>query len=138
MLWVKALHIIFVTSWFGGLFYLPRIYVNLAMSSTTPEKDRLLLMSDKLYRFMHILAVLALIFGIWLWLGYGIGKGAGWMHAKLLFVIILMGYHHWCGRILKQFHAGKNSRSHKWFRVFNELPVLALFAVVVLVVVKPF
>jgi protoporphyrinogen IX oxidase len=138
MLWVKAFHIIFVTSWFGGLFYLPRIYVNLAMSSTQDEKNRLLLMSDKLYRFMHILAVLAIIFGLWLWLGYGIGKGAGWMHAKLLFVVFLMGYHLWCGRILKQFHAGKNARSHKWFRLFNELPVLALFAVVVLVVVKPF
>jgi putative membrane protein len=135
---VKALHIIFVTSWFAGLFYLPRIYVNLAMvpAGSTAERDRLLLMARKLYRFMTPLAVLALVFGLWLWLGYGVG--GGWMHAKLLLVLGLIGYHLVCGRLLRGFAAGTVTRSHVWFRWFNEVPVLALFVVVFLVVLKPF
>lgn len=135
---VKALHIIFVTSWFAGLFYLPRIYVNLAMvpADSTAERDRLLLMARKLYRFMTPLAVLALVFGLWLWLGYGVG--GGWMHAKLLLVLGLIGYHLYCGRLLRGFVAGTVTRSHVWFRWFNEAPVLALFVVVFLVVLKPF
>lgn len=135
---VKALHIIFVTSWFAGLFYLPRIYVNLAMvpADSTAERDRLLLMARKLYRFMTPLAVLALVFGLWLWLGYGVG--GGWMHVKLLLVLGLVGYHLYCGRLLRGFVAGTVTRSHVWFRWFNEAPVLALFVVVFLVVLKPF
>ena len=135
---VKALHIIFVTSWFAGLFYLPRIYVNLAMvpADSTAERDRLLLMARKLYRFMTPLAVLALVFGLWLWLGHGVG--GGWMHAKLLLVLGLIGYHLYCGRLLRGFVAGTVTRSHVWFRWFNEAPVLALFVVVFLVVLKPF
>ena len=138
MLWVKALHIIFVTSWFAGLFYLPRIFVNLAMATETSEKDRLLLMAGKLFRFMGPLMVGTLVFGIWLWLGYGIGEDGHWMHAKLLFVVLLLGYHHVCGRLLKRFAANRNIRSHVWYRVFNELPVFSLVAIVILVVVKPF
>jgi putative membrane protein len=136
-LWIKALHIIFVTSWFAGLFYLPRIFVNLAMvpADSAAERERLLLMARKLYRFMGPLALLALGFGLWLWLGYGIG--GGWLHAKLALVVLLIAYHHVCGRLLKQFAAGQNTRSHVWFRWFNEAPVLLLFAVVILVVVKP-
>ena len=139
--WVKALHIIFVTSWFAGLFYLPRIFVNLAMvpADSTAERERLLLMARKLYRFMTPLAVLALVFGLWLWLGYGVG--GGWMHAKLALVVLLIGYHLYCGQLLKQFQAGAGAaiaRSHVWYRIFNEAPVLVLFAVVILVVVKPF
>ncbi len=138
MLWVKALHIIFVTSWFAGLFYLPRIFVNLAMvDAPGPERDRLLLMAGKLYRFMTPLAVLALAFGLWLWLGDGIGQGQAWMHAKLALVVLLLAYHHLCGRVLRTFRAGRNIRSHVWFRWFNEVPVLLLAAVVVLVVLKP-
>lgn len=135
---IKALHIIFVTSWFAGLFYLPRIYVNLAMvpADSAAERDRLLLMARKLYRFMTPLAVLALVFGLWLWLGYGVG--GGWMHAKLLLVVGLVGYHLYCGRLLRGFVAGTVTRSHVWFRWFNEAPVLALFAVVFLVVLRPF
>lgn len=135
---IKALHIIFVTSWFAGLFYLPRIYVNLAMvpADSTAERDRLLLMARKLYRFMTPLAVLALVFGLWLWLGYGVG--GGWMHAKLLLVLGLIGYHLYCGRLLRGFVAGTVTRSHVWFRWFNEAPVLTLFVVVFLVVLKPF
>jgi putative membrane protein len=136
MLWVKAFHIIFVTSWFAGLFYLPRIFVNLAMETEPQAYARLLLMAQKLYRFMQPLMLLALALGLWLWLGYGVT--GGWMHAKLTLVILLIGYHHYCGKLLKQFNAQQNKRDHVWFRWFNEIPVLLLFAVVILVVVKPF
>lgn len=136
MLWIKALHIILVTSWFAGLFYLPRIYVNLAMEQDPQAQARLILMANKLYRFMQPLMILALGFGLWLWLGYGFT--GGWLHAKLTLVIILIGYHHYCGRLLKQFKAQQNQRSHVWFRWFNEIPVLILFAIVILVVTKPF
>ncbi|MCO4864358.1 CopD family protein [Cupriavidus sp. WGlv3] len=140
MLWVKALHIVFVVSWFAGLFYLPRIFVNLAMETEAASTQRLLLMARKLFRFMTMLAVPAVVFGLWLYLGYGIGRGAGqgWMHAKLALVLVLIGYHHGCGVLLRKFEAGRNERSHKFYRWFNELPVLVLLAVVILVVVKPF
>ena len=136
MLLVKSFHIVFVTSWFAGLFYLPRIFVNLALEQDQAARARLLVMSRKLYRFMTILAIPALALGLWLWLGFGIG--GGWMHAKLLLVAVLLGYHHGCGRLLKRFEAGTNTRSHVWYRWFNELPVLVLLAVVLLVVTKPF
>jgi putative membrane protein len=140
MLYVKAFHIVFIASWFAGLFYLPRIFVNLAMETHQPSIERLLLMARKLYRFMTILMIPALVLGFWLWLGYGIGKGPGngWMHAKLAIVVLLIGYHHACGSILKKFERGQNKRSHKWFRFFNEVPVLMMIAAVILVVVKPF
>ncbi|MCP5266145.1 MAG: CopD family protein [Burkholderiaceae bacterium] len=137
-LWVKALHIVFVTSWFAGLFYLPRIFVNLAMTDPGEARDRLLLMAGKLYRFMNPLMVLALGLGLWLWLGYGVGAGQGWMHAKLALVVLLLGYHHACARLLRKFREDRNARSHVWYRWFNEVPVLILLAVVVLVVVRPF
>ena len=142
MLWIKSLHIVFIASWFAGLFYLPRIFVNLAMVSpdSLAERDRLLLMAGKLLRFTTILAVPALVFGAWLWLGYGIGRGPGngWMHAKLTAVLLVVGYHHACGVLLRKFVQNRNTRSHRWFRWFNEVPVLLLLAIVVLVVVKPF
>jgi putative membrane protein len=140
MLWIKALHIVFVISWFAGLFYLPRILVNLAMETETVATERLLTMARKLYRFMSLLMIPALVFGLWLWLGYGIGKGPGnaWLHAKLLFVILLIGYHHACGSLLKKFENARNTRSHTWFRWFNEVPVVLLLAIVILVIVKPF
>jgi protoporphyrinogen IX oxidase len=141
MLWIKALHIVFVTSWFAGLFYLPRIFVNLAHETETIATERLLLMARKLYRFMTILALPALAFGVALWWmqfgAYGI-KMPGWLHAKLALVVLVVGYHHACKRILKKFEDGDNLRSHVWFRWFNEVPVLLLLAIVVLVVVKPF
>jgi putative membrane protein len=140
MLWIKSLHIIFIASWFAGLFYLPRIFVNLAIvpGESVAERQRLILMARKLMRFTTILSVPAIGFGLWLYLGYGIGKGAGWMHAKLLVVLLAVGYHHACGSLLKKFVANANSRSHKWYRWFNEVPVLLLTAAVILVVVKPF
>lgn len=136
MLWVKALHIVFVTAWFAGLFYLPRIFVNLALESDPRARGRLLVMARKLYRFMTLLAVPALAFGLWLWLGYGIG--GGWMHAKLALVVVVLGYHEACRRLLRRFEALDNRRSHRWYRVFNEVTVLLFAAIVVLVVVKPF
>jgi putative membrane protein len=140
MLWVKALHIVFVASWFAGLFYLPRIFVNLAMvpPGSIAERDRLLLMARKLLRFTTLLAVPALALGLWLWLGWGVGRGAGWMHAKLGVVVLAVGYHHACAALLRKFVAGESRRSHRWFRWFNEVPVMLLLAAVVLVVVKPF
>jgi len=142
MLWVKSLHIVFVASWFAGLFYLPRIFVNLAMVApdSTAERERLLLMARKLLRFSTLLAVPALAFGLWLWLGYGIGRGPGngWLHAKLLVVLLTVGYHHVCARLLKQLTQGPSRHSHIWFRWFNELPVLLLLVAVLLVVLKPF
>lgn len=135
MLWVKALHLVFVIAWFAGLFYLPRILVNLAMETDATAHTRLLLMARKLYRFMTLLAVPALAFGLWLWLGYGI-SGA-WLHAKLALVVVLIGYHHGCGRLLAKFERGANTHGHTWYRWFNEIPVLVLFAVVILAVVKP-
>ena len=141
-LWIKTAHIVFVTSWFAGLFYLPRIFVNLAMVApeSAAEGQRLLLMARKLYRFMLPLALLALATGLWMWLGYGVGRGpgSGWMHAKLGVVLLLVGYHHGCGRLLRGFELGRNRHSHRWYRFFNEAPVLLLLAAVSLVVVKPF
>ena len=136
MLWIKAFHIIFVTSWFAGLFYLPRLFVNHAMETNPAALARLELMEHKLYRFMTPLALLALAFGLYLWLIYHIS--GGWLHAKLVLVAGLVAYHLYCGKLMRDFKAGKNARSHVWYRWFNEAPVLILFAVVVLVVVKPF
>lgn len=136
MLVIKSLHVVFVTSWFAGLFYLPRIFVNLAQETQADARARLLLMARKLYRFMTILMIPALVFGLWLWLGYGIG--GGWLHAKLALVVVLIGYHHMCKALLRRFEAGTSQRSHVWFRWFNEIPVLLLLAVVLLVVLKPF
>lgn len=138
MLVAKALHIIFVTSWFAGLFYLPRIYVNLAMvpQGSDAERDRLLLMANKLYRFMTPLGIIAVLLGFWLWFGYGFT--GGWLHAKTTLVMFLIVYHLYCGQLLRKFDRGENTRSHTWYRFFNEVPVLVLFMVVFLVVLKPF
>lgn len=140
MLWIKSLHLLFVISWFAGLFYLPRIFVNLALNTDATTTTRLLAMARKLYRFTTIIMLPALIFGLVLWLYYGIGRGPGngWMHAKLALVILVIGYHHACGSMLKKFENGRNKRSHVWYRWFNEVPVLLLFAIIVLVIVKPF
>ncbi|MCF8162556.1 MAG: CopD family protein [Burkholderiaceae bacterium] len=138
MLWIKALHIVFVSSWFAGLFYLPRIFVNLAMETNPVVNERLLLMARKLYRFMTILMIPALVLGLWLWLMYGIGQQSIWLYLKLVLVILLIGYHHICKRLLKKFENGENTHSHIWYRWFNEAPVLGMIAVVILVVVKPF
>ncbi|MBZ0106228.1 MAG: CopD family protein [Sulfuricella denitrificans] len=136
MLWIKAFHIIFIVSWFAGLFYLPRLFVNHAMDIDPATAERLTLMERKLYRFMTPLAVLALALGTWLWLGYGFS--GGWLHAKLVLVAVLIIYHLYCGRLVEDFARQRNHRSHVFYRWFNELPVLVLTATVILVVVKPF
>ncbi len=146
MLWVKSFHIVFVASWFAGLFYVPRIFVNLAMVNreSTAERERLLLMATKLYRFTSMLCWPALLLGIWLWVmlwgvpGFGQGPGSGWLYAKLLIVALAVAYQLACGHRLRRFKAGTEHHGHVWFRWFNEIPVLFLLAAVILVVVKPF
>jgi putative membrane protein len=138
MLWVKACHIFFVVSWFAGLFYLPRIFVNLAMvpPESVAERERLLLMAKKLYKFVTPIGLLAVALGLWLWFGFDFS--GGWLHVKTTLVVILLGYHFYCGRVLSDFAAGRNRRSHVWYRFFNEAPVLLLLAICLLAVVKPF
>jgi putative membrane protein len=135
---VKALHIVLVVSWFAGLFYLPRLFVNLAMvaEGSVAERARLLLMAGKLYRFMTPIGVLALVSGLWLWLVVGIG--GPWLHAKLALVLLLVGYNLYCRRLLADFVAGRNPHSHVWFRWFNEVPAIVLLLITLLVVLKPF
>ncbi len=141
-LWTKAFHIVFIASWFAGLFYLPRLFVNLAMvpADSHAERERLLLMARKLHRFAIVLAVPAIALGLVLWLGYGVGRGpgSGWMDAKLVLVALTVGYHYACGRLLRRFEQLRNVHGHRWYRGFNELTVLLFAATVVLVVVKPF
>jgi putative membrane protein len=140
MLWIKTFHIVFVASWFAGLFYLPRIFVNLAQQTDPAVQPVLLGMARRLYRFTNILAIPAVLLGLWLYVQYGIGRGpgSGWMHAKLVLVVLVIGYHHSCGVILRKFEQGANRRSHVFYRWFNEVPVLMLVAVTALVVIKPF
>ncbi|HEY9033098.1 MAG TPA: protoporphyrinogen oxidase HemJ [Pseudomonadales bacterium] len=138
-LWLKALHIIFVICWFAGLFYLPRLFVHHAMSNDAATHERLCIMERKLYRFVTPFAFLSLLFGLWMaWLNLDYFKTAGWFHVKLTLIIALFAYHFYCGHLLRQFACQRNIRSHVFYRVFNELPVLALFAIVILAVVKPF
>lgn len=141
-LWVKAFHIVFVASWFAGLFYLPRLLVNLSMVApdSHAERARLLLMARKLYRFMLILMLPALVLGGVLWLGYGVGRGAGngWLHLKLALIVLVLIYQHACRRLLRNFEQSVNTHSERWYRWFNESAVLLFAAIVVLAVVKPF
>jgi putative membrane protein len=142
MLWVKAFHIVFVASWFAGLFYLPRIFVNLAgvPADSHAERERLLVMARRLWRFSNLLSFPAVLLGATLWLHHGIGKGPGqyWLHAKLALVVGAIGYQHVCLAMLKRFESLANTKSERWYRVFNEVAVLLFTAIVLLVVVKPF
>jgi protoporphyrinogen IX oxidase len=136
MLWVKSFHIIFVVAWFAGLFYLPRLFVYHATTRDSPGIERFKVMERKLYYgIMTPSAVLAVALGLWLWLGYGIT--GGWLHAKLVLVLMLIAYHLYCGRLLANFKHDRNRHGHVYYRWFNEIPVLILIAVVILVVVKP-
>ncbi len=139
MLWLKSLHIIFMVTWFAGLFYLPRLFVYHALAEDAVSKERFKVMERKLYYgIMTPGAVLTVVFGVWLWVGYGIGAGQGWLLAKLALVIALIGYHIYCGILLDDFKNDRNTKSHVWFRWFNEAPVLVLAGAVLLVVFKPF
>ena len=140
MLWIKTFHIVLIASWFAGLFYLPRIYVNIAQAKDPVVIATLTGMARRLFRFMTIIAVPAVLLGLWLYIEYGIGRGpgSGWMHAKLALVLVIIGYHHACWIMLRKFEGGVNRRSHVLYRWFNEVPVVLLVAVTALVVIKPF
>lgn len=139
MLWLKAMHIFFVIGWFAGIFYLPRIFVNLAMVEDETVYDHLLTMANKLYRFMMPLALLAVVLGFaMLFMNTSYYFSQGWMHAKLTLFVLILVYMHICGRYLKSFQRRENKRSHVFYRWFNEAPVLLLLSICILVVVRPF
>lgn len=134
----KSLHLFFLIAWFAGLFYLPRLYVNLAMTAPdSPEHRHLLQMANKLYRFMTPWGIGALVCGL-LTVAFAFGFRQGWVHGKLLCGILLLAYHLVCRKILQDFNGQRNFRSHKWFRWFNELPVFVLMFAIYLVIYKPF
>lgn len=136
-LWYKVLHIVFFASWFAGLFYLPRIYVNMARLQNGSEGYTLLLgMAKRLLRFMTVIAVVNLIFGVLLI--SKIGMSHGWLHAKLLLVLFVFIYHYSCFVIYKRFENGTNKKEHTFYRWYNELPVLLMLIIVYLVIFKPF
>lgn len=139
MIWVKAFHIIFMVTWFAGLFYLPRLFVYHAMAEDTAGRERFKVMERKLYRgIMGPGAVLTVGFGLWLLVaGWDVYRSMAWLHAKLGLVLILVAYHLWCGHLVKAFQHNANRRSHVFYRWFNEVPVLLLIGIVILVVVKP-
>ncbi len=137
MLWLKTFHIIFITSWFAGLFYLPRIYVNLALETDPAAKQRLIVMARKLLRFMTMLVVPALGLGLALWYKLGMGPYQGWLHAKAMIALLLLAYHLACARWLRGFESGSNTHTHRYYRIVNELPVLGLCAGVFFAVMKP-
>jgi putative membrane protein len=139
MLWIKSLHIVFIASWFAMLFYLPRIFVNLAQvpQDSLAERQRLLDMAKRLLRFGNILSDIAIVLGVWLWLGYDIGAGQLWFYLKLALVVLAWIYHRYCIVLLRHFEENKNKRSHVWYRIYNEVAVLLFTLIVILVVVKP-
>ncbi len=140
MVWVKAFHIIFMVAWFAGLFYLPRLFVNHALAEEDAVKARLAQMESKLYRFIGPWMVLTIVFGAWLLIDYAWAAYAHmlWLHLKLALVAVLVAYHFYCGKLVRDFAQNRNRRTHVWYRWFNEFPVLILFAVVILAIVKPF
>jgi putative membrane protein len=140
ILWIKALHVIFMVTWFAGLFYLPRLFVYHAMASDAPSIERFKIMERKLYwGIMTPGALFTIVFGlvllVYFWQAY---KAMGWLHVKLTLVVLLIIYHVWCFFLLRAFARDQNTRSHRWYRVFNELPTLLLFAIVIMVLVRPF
>ena len=137
LLIVKALHIIFMVTWFAGLFYLPRLFVYHAQADDRISLERFKLMERKLYWGIATPgAVLTIVFGLWLWLGWFQGAGL-WLHAKLCLVALLVAYHAWCGTLMLDFRHERNTRSHRWYRWFNEFPTVVLLAIVLLAVLKP-
>lgn len=137
MLWIKAWHIIFMVTWFAGLFYLPRLFVYHSLSEDKASIERFKIMERKLfYGTMTPGAIFTIFFGLWLWLGYG--TSGAWIHAKLTLVGLLVVYHIYCGKLLLDFKHDRNKHGHVYYRWFNEIPVIALIAIIILVVVKPF
>ena len=137
MLWIKSFHIIFMVTWFAGLFYLPRLFVYHAMSEDQVSRDRFKVMERKLfYGIMTPGALLTISFGTWLWQGYGFQ--GGWLHAKLALVGVLVAYHVYCGKLLLDFKHERNRHGHVFYRWVNELPVVILVAIILLVELQPF
>jgi protoporphyrinogen IX oxidase len=135
---IKTLHLLFVTSWFVGLFYMPRILVNMAEEKASLNNpavlDRLALMARRLLRFTTVLAIPALLFGVWLWLGFGVS--GSWLWLKLGLVAVVIGYHHSCYLLLNNFLLGRG-RTSRWYRIYNELPVVIMLLIIALVIFKP-
>lgn len=137
MLWVKSFHLIFMVTWFAGLFYLPRLFVYHATTYDPTSSERFKMMERRLlYGITTPGGFLTIVSGLWLWLAYGVS--GRWLYAKLLLVLLLMGYHAWCGRIVRQFLEDRNVRTVTFFRWFNEFPTLVLVSVVLLSMFKPF
>lgn len=139
-LWLKAFHIFGVVCWFAGLFYLPRLFVYHTMAHDKASSERFTMMEEKLYRvIMRPAMIIALVFGLWiLLLAWDAFASSAWLWLKILGVLLLLGYHHYCGRLIRAFAQEENPHSEKFYRVFNELPVVLLIAIVILAVVKPF
>jgi putative membrane protein len=137
MLWLKAFHVVFVVTWFAGLFYLPRLFVYHVATADAPGRARFIVMERRLFFIMSLGALLAVVFGIAMISAAPGYLGLGWLRAKLLLVAALVGYHAWCYQLLLALRAGRNTHSQRWYRLFNELPGLLLVAIVVLAIVKP-
>ncbi|MBT8062935.1 MAG: protoporphyrinogen oxidase HemJ [Gammaproteobacteria bacterium] len=138
MLWIKAFHIIFMVTWFAGLFYLPRLFVYHTQCADEPGHQRFCVMERKLFAIMSVGAFLTIAFGLWLLSQLPGLLGSGWMQIKLFFVLGLLGYHAWCAKLIVDFRNKKNTHSETWYRWFNEVPALALIAIVLMAVVRPF
>jgi putative membrane protein len=136
--WIKAFHIVFVVSWFAGLLYLPRLFVYHADTSDSVGRERFCLMERRLYGLTTVAMIGTWVFGVWTLMYVPAFMAMGWMHAKLALVVALSGYHGWLKGHIRRFAAGENTRSARYFRIANEVPALALVAIVILVVVKPF
>ena len=138
MLWLKALHVIAVVTWFAGLFYLPRLFIYHADATDSISTERFVIMERRLFTIMTIGASLSVIFGLSMLIGFPAYLQMGWLRIKLLLVALLIGYHAYCYKLMRDFAAQRNTRSDKWLRLFNEVPALLLIAIVILAVVKPF
>jgi len=140
MLWIKALHIIFMVTWFAGLFYLPRLFVYHADSTDETSHARFLIMERKLFAIMTIGAVLTAVFGTWLLIDYAwaVYRESGWLLTKLVLVGGLIVFHVYCYKLMREFRTGSATHSHVFYRWINEIPALLLVAIVLLAVVKPF
>ena len=138
MLWLRAFHIVFMVTWFAGLFYLPRLFIYHLQAREQAEHERFCVMERKLFAIMTVGAALTVVFGAWLLVRTPGLLGVGWMQLKLALVAGLAGYHLWCGLLVRQFKAGATLRGDLWLRWFNEVPALLLIGIVVLAVVKPF
>ena len=138
MPWIKAWHVIFMVTWFAGLFYLPRLFVYHASATDAAGIERFRVMEARLFAIMTIGAILTAVLGIWLLARNPALLETGWLRAKLALVLMLVGYHVWCGQLVRVFAAGKSVHSARWYRWFNEIPSLLLIGIVLVAVARPF